>query len=844
MAGSWRYLLGGAILLPLFNVATPAWASRDLGLPTPPFASDTLRDDGSSLLTNPANVTFRPGVDAGLGMRLSSELQVGDGVYSYVNFTTPFRLSIGGGVAARFLDDRGMTAFGSIGWGAGPLSMALRYRVYQAEKDPMHGVSTSDFGLTLRPASFVAISGVITNLWTPKLATGERLEREYRIENGWRLPCGRFGAAIQWTGRSYGEDYHHFLGGHADLRVARGVRLFASATGLVAEGNDASGFRPSRFTFQGGFAIQSGALSSEVAAHTVDIPNSTNALGASALFRYSSTPNAPIVYRSGGLLKVALSGNLSERPSQQLLGPDSKAFTDLLMVLREAQSSPQLEGVYLHLSGVKAGVAQLWELRRALDAVRNSGRRVAVYLEQGGLRDLYLAAAGDFVMASPAFFSSDAGLRVERYFLGDLLEQLGIGATFVRVGEYKSAVEMFTRNGPSEAADAALSAYVEDVWNVISKGLCENRPNSACPQGTFPVDRAISSDTLLASKWVDELGYEDEFTQRLAERFKRQYHPVTADQLTDPQTERWGHARRIAVLHISGDIVDGKSGVNPLTGAVFTGARTVENAVRAIKASNQVRGVIIRVDSGGGSAFASDEMLRAIRSLGSAGLPVVVSFGDAAASGGYYVAAFPTKIFAAPSTVTGSIGIYAGTFSIDTLLQNIGVNRSSDAVGGPSKLFSGRSWTEEDLAWMQASVNHGYRRFTDLVAEGRSMSAEEVEAVAQGRIWSGKAAYANGLVDSLGGFMDAYDSLCSSLGSCSKQPYPLEHFGQIFSLSLPGALSSVLRIDTENMGAGDLRSALEQLGLSGIFGTIAPLLPTRPNEVRADLGGVFRVHFE
>src|SRR5690554_999773 len=136
----WAY----GILLACLTIGTTAHAARDLGLPAPPLSSDTLRDDGSSLLTNPANATFRPGFDMGLGMNMTAKLQVGDGVYTYANFTTPFRLSIGGGAVARLSDDRGLTAFAALGWGAGPLSFALRYRVYQAVHDEMHGVSRSE----------------------------------------------------------------------------------------------------------------------------------------------------------------------------------------------------------------------------------------------------------------------------------------------------------------------------------------------------------------------------------------------------------------------------------------------------------------------------------------------------------------------------------------------------------------------------------------------------------------------------------------------------------------------------------------------------------------------------
>lgn len=831
-------LLMGALVFSLLSA--PAWAQRDLGLPAPPFSSDTLRDDGSALLTNPANTTFRPGIDAGLGLTMMSRVQTGDAVYSYFNYTAPFRLSVGGGLAARFGDDRGLTGFASLGWGAGPLSVALRYRVYQAMYDPMHGVSTSDLGVAFRPTSFMALSFVVTNLWTPRISPTELLPREYRLESGWRLPCGALGVAAQWILR----DEQHFIGAHLDARIVPGFRLFASVNHRIVTPNDHPSTADSPTTFQAGLQVQSGKLSSDVAVRYAGRQGDARVFGASGLFRFSTSPNAPVSYPAGSLLKVELSGRLTERPSSQFLGADSKGFVDQLMALREARDSRQVEGVYLHLSGIRAGVAQLWELRRALDDIRNSGKKVVVYIEQGGIRDLYLAAAGDYVMASPAFFSMDSGLRVERYYLAELLQRIEIEATFVRVGRYKSAVEMFTRDEPSSFADEALERYVSDVWEVIARGLCENRSNAACPRGSFPFDAPISAGSLRASGWLNDLGYEDELPAKLGEHFGRRYRPIEVSQLHNDDVERWGSPREIAVLHITGDIVAGKSGTNPLTGAPFTGTNAIEAAVRQIQGAGAVRGVIVRVDSPGGSAFASDEILRAVAGLQRADVPVVVSFGDTAASGGYYVAAFPTTIFASPTTLTGSIGIYAGTFALDDLLHRIGVNRESTTEGGPTRMYGARRWSEEEIAWMQASVDHGYARFVSLVGEARGLDSAELEMAADGRIWSGRAAKAQGLVDEMGGFLDAYDALCAQLPRCTQAPYRLRHYGQVMSLNLPSAVAAIMRIDAEKVDTSDLRSLLEHSGLGGTMGILLGIIPTRAAEARADLGGVFHVIFE
>lgn len=839
-----RAFIAWAFCIALSLCTLPAHAGEDLGLPAPPFATDSLRDDGSAILTNPANLTFQPGVDVGLGAHLSSKPNLDDGAYAFVNYTAPFRLSLGAGVAARVRDARGMTGFVSLGWGAGPFGMALRYRIYQAARHPLHGTSTSDFALSYRPTSFVGFSAVFTNLWTPKINAADRLHRGYRIENGWRLPNGRFAGALQWSADDIGYGYNHWLDVHIEARIARGFHLFASGGGRMTSANSEAANLSNDLRLSAGIALQTSALSTDIGTHALAQRNAATNVGASLLMQYRSTPRQSATHPRGQLVKIALSGNIHERPVRRLFSANPQSLSDVLVLLRKVERSNQVEGVYLHLNGVKAGVAQLWELRKALDAIRAHGKHVVVYLEDGGLRDLYLAAAGDYIMTSPAFVSQDAGLKVERFYIADLLERFGIEAMFVRIGEYKSAVETFTRNGPSPQADAALHAYMQDVWDVISSGLCENRPLAACRTGGFPLHQAITADSLYASRWIDAHGYEDELPERLAAHFNKRLTAIPPSQLLDDRYERWDPQPHIAVLHIEGPLVGDKSGTNILTGQAFTGAGSIEAAAKDIREDSAVRAVIVRINSPGGSVFASDEIHRALTLLQRTNLPIVFSFGDAAASGGYYISALRAPIYAAPTTVTGSIGIYTGTFSVEHLLSKVGIGRYPERVGGPSKLYNGEAWTEEERQWMQASIQHGYDRFRKLVANGREMTLEEVESMAQGRIWSGKAAKDNGLVDHIGGFLDAYDAVCTPIARCANDPYPLKHFGQVVSLKLPMALAGALGVGAEDAGPQEIRAILEQSGVSAVFEPLLTLFPARAKEPRADLGGIFRVSFD
>lgn len=831
--------LAAVVVAPL-SVAH-AQRGNDYYLPETPYQSGALRDDGAAVLYNPAGAAFQRGWEAGLGLRLTNHATVGDGVYGYTSYTAPFGLSIAGGLVARTADYSGVTGFVSAGYRAGAFAAALRYRVYSADDGgPMHGMSTSDLGLVWRPASFMALSLVVDNLWEPRRADGFRLGRVYRMESGWRLPNGRFGTGIEATFHEKGAGSPELskwdLAWNARATVLRGFDLFAAA------GMNVGGDRLSP-TVSAGLTIHQGRLASEMAFHVHPVDGGQNLYGGSALFRVVQRPAAPLSYTQKGLLKIQLSGSVHERPSKGFLTQGGEpAFTDILMDLRRAATHPQLEGVYLHLSGTKLGVGQLWELRQALDGVRAAGREVVVYIERGGLRDLYLAAGASLIMTSPSFVAEDAGMMAERIYLGDFLARFGVEATFVRVGEYKSAVEMFTRSTPSAEADESLVAYIQQVWSVIAHGLCEGRAASSCPGGRFPVHAPINARTLEASHWSDGVGYEDELPQRLRQHFGVSYQAVDRSVFTTFRSERWGQQPSIAVIHINGSIAAGTSGVNPLTGAPYTGSRSIEREVRQILDDASIKGVIVRVDSPGGSAFASDEMLRALAGLRRAGMPVRISFGNAAASGGYYVSAFDAPIYSAPTTVTGSIGIYAGTFAIDDLLSSVGVNRVYNSVGGPAKLFQGREWSTDELAWMQASVDFGYERFVSLVADARGMTTEQVDAVARGRIWSGRDALARSLVQHEGSFLDAYTSLCRDIRACRQEDLPLRHMGKGMGLVLPTPLAAAMGIDAAG-AVGTWTRLLEGLGLQGTLREMVAIFPERAGELRYDLGGVLDVNF-
>lgn len=824
----------------LISFSVPALARPDLNVPSTPFQSDTLVDDGTSILNNPANAAFQPGIEAGLGLRLVNGNNFAEGYYGYGSWTARFGFNVSGALAVRTGFDRGLTGVTSIAWGKGPIAVGLRYRVYSAaEESGWNGVGTSDLGLTLRPLSALSLSFVLENLWDPGLDSGVNIGRGYRIGIGTRTLKGRFMAGLSAGFHPWPGDKQSDVGIDFMSNVNDRVTLYTTL-----RAHSIAGVFSDSLTLRAGLSIRAQHVTVDAALHRSATGwDYAAGWGGAGLIRFNSQPKGEILTGEGLLLRVELSGSIPERPARGILSEGRAAFVDQLLELRKVRDDDRFAGVYLHLSATELGVAQLWELRQALDEIRERDKRIVVYIEQGGIRDLYLAAAGDFVMISPSFTANDSGLRVERLYIADLLERVGIRAQFLRVGEYKSAVEMFTRGEPSPEADEALHAYLRTVWTELSTGICRGRPSSACPGGSFPFHRPIHADSLLESGWAQLAGYEDELKNAIRSRFGRNFQPVTWSQAQGPADE-WRSRPHIGVIHVSGMILDGGSGSNPLTGDSFTGAGGLEKAIRTAMADSNLAGVILRVSSPGGSAFASDEMLRAIQLLANTGIPVRVSMGNEAASGGYYVTAFETKIFAAPTTLTGSIGIYAGTFAIDELLSSIGVNRDATLAGGPARLFNGRTWGDEDIAFMQAGLDFGYRRFVQLVADARGFTFEEADKVARGRIWSGSDAKSVGLVDATGSFLDAYDDLCAEISACRRQPLTLKHYTEDRMLPIPTPFALAMERHGLEATVGNLRSIAQNLGAISTVARILSFAGSRPNELRYDLGGDVQIRFQ
>jgi len=500
------------------------------------------------------------------------------------------------------------------------------------------------------------------------------------------------------------------------------------------------------------------------------------ALNAGSLARRLAAPW--VLPRGRFWLRVRLEASLPEQPRVAMLPgrPSPPPLFALLQALSAAAGDPRVEGVLVRLRGAPASLSQGLALRRAFAAVRAAGKPVAVYADSLGSEELFLASAATRVFVPEAGSVAPLGLRMESWFLRELLDRLGVRAEVVRVGEFKSAAEGLLRRGMSDAQRAQLEALLDDLFQVLVEGIAEGR--GLAPErvrelvDSGPYRARAASEAGL----VDGCLFPDEVEAALAELAGRPGGEVALAELPaylalrarDPGFHApFADVPRIAYVVASG-IVRGGAGPG---GVASEGYRAL---LRRLELDPSVRAAVLRIESPGGDSLASDLLWRAVRRLAAA-KPVVASLGEVAASGGYYLASAADAIYAESATLTGSIGVVGGKLDLEGLERRLGVAREGVERGARAGLLSAsRPLTPGERAALRADLRAVYELFLERVAEGRRMTREAVHAVARGRIWSGRRALAEGLVDGLGGPLEALAEARRRIGLADDEPARVE----------------------------------------------------------------------
>ena len=512
-----------------------------------------------------------------------------------------------------------------------------------------------------------------------------------------------------------------------------------------------------------------------------------------------------------GVLTLELSGELAEETSEhRILGLLRRQTADYLAVvtlLRWARDDPRLAGVLIRCDDLQASWARLQGLRRALERLRAAGKRVWVHLERAGVREYYVASAADQVSLTPATTLDVTGLSSEAVFLLDALQKLGVEADVVQMGRYKSAGEMFTRREMSAPHREMLESLIDDLYGQLTDAVAGDRRlepgavRDVLGRGPFVPAEALSAGL------IDTVAYADEVEQRLVEACDG---AATIDRAA--YVARRGREMRLdalrrsratfALLHVGGTIKPGDSIPGP-EGVRATGSATVAAALEQVRKRSDIGAVIVRIASPGGSVLGSDLIWREVTRVRQS-KPVVVSCGDVAASGGYYVALAGSPVLAEAGTITGSIGVIAGRASLRGLYERLGVSKTLIGRGRNAALHSDYApLDEEGRARIHAQADAFYRDFVAKVAAARGLTVEAAAAAAEGRVWTGRQALERGLVDELGGIEEAFAAAKRAAGIPADEPVTVERFPKprrlwkvSVDLNLPnqGALAELLPI--------------------------------------------------
>jgi len=439
-------------------------------------------------------------------------------------------------------------------------------------------------------------------------------------------------------------------------------------------------------------------------------------------------------------------------PFAALRGTNPTLF-EIERAIRHAAVDDDVRALVLHIDGIDWGWAKIAEMREAVRAFRRTGKPVYADLSAGGEREYLLASAAGRICSPPGALLSIDGLAATALFFRGTLDKLGIKPNFGHAGIYKSAVESYTRNDLSPPAREALDAVLDDDYGILVDTLAAARHVSPDSMRALIDGGPYDAPDARAAGLVDTLMYAADVDSMARRRGSKRLGTISMSRYLD-QLDEGGMGPHIGLVVASGTIADGKSRETASDGRV-AGAETVIDALHDARTRRAIRAIVLRIDSPGGEGPASDAIWREVEHCRRA-KPVIVSMGDYAASGGYFIAMGARDIIAEPATLTGSIGVFGGKFNILGLLRKFGLNVETISRGRHAEMLSPYTdFTPEEEARFQRHLDSFYQVFVGRVATARKMTPSAVDSIGQGRVWTGHAASKLGLVDGLGGLEEA-----------------------------------------------------------------------------------------
>jgi protease-4 len=495
----------------------------------------------------------------------------------------------------------------------------------------------------------------------------------------------------------------------------------------------------------------------------------------------------------GAVLTIRINDGMREdaprSPLEQLRSRGQPTLYHLRRALEAAASDPKLMAIIAEISAPSIGLATAQELHDLLRAAVAAKKRVVAVLagDSVTVRDYLIACGASEVVINPDTALMMLGAALGSFFLRNALGKLGVEAQTLQWKEYKGAAEIFNRETMSPEVRESLDAIVADWKTILAEKVALARKVEVPRANELLTQGFISARSACESGLADRAGYVEDIRGEIdPDNDEKRFIGIARYLRHLGYRRETGRRARLALVHGLGPVVSGEP---PMTGEFISGERTASEIMRAAK-DEDVRAIVFRVNSPGGSAVGSDLVWRAVREARKRGKPVVVSMGDVAGSGGYYVAMAADAIVAEPTTITGSIGVVYTKFSLRGLLDNLGIGIDAvktDEVG--DALSMARTLSDAELAQLNSVVGELYGNFTAKVAEGRKLDAAQAEEVARGRVWSGMAAKARGLIDELGGLARAVEIARERAGLKPDEahelvPYPTPSLISALNLSL------------------------------------------------------------
>jgi protease-4 len=470
------------------------------------------------------------------------------------------------------------------------------------------------------------------------------------------------------------------------------------------------------------------------------------------------------IVKKNSILKVDLDGEIQDRgvenPFGELdLGPFMPkaviGLNDIIASIEKAKTDDKIKGIYLNVSNPVSGFATMEEVRNALLDFKKSGKFIYAYSEMYSQKAYYMATVANKIYLNPQGGMEIKGLSTQLMFFKNMLDKLNIEVQIFRHGKFKSAIEPYMLDKMSQANREQVETYLNSIWNQMTKGISEQRKITEAEINNIANTLAINTvEDAIKYKFIDEMKYEDEVLADLRKAVKisenDKLHFVSLEKYASKVSHKAKSKNKIAVIYASGSIESGKGDNETI------GSETTAKAIRDARLDTTIKAIVLRVNSPGGSALASDVIWREVL-LAKQSKPFIVSMGDLAASGGYYISCAADRIFAQPNTITGSIGVFgmipnaqkALSEKLGITIDTVNTNKHSD-VGTIL-----RKATPNEFNYIQQSVERIYDVFIGRVAEGRNMTKAQVDSIGQGRVWSGTDAIKINLVDELGSLNDA-----------------------------------------------------------------------------------------